>query len=524
MKRAVAMLRSFSIRARMWGTTGLVLAMFALVGAVGLFGGGQIQSLSTSFVAGSLRDVETIANVRLHLSQVRMFEKQMVIEYEDSAAVLKHREAWGREIAATKAALAAMAGGGAEPQVIGLAKEADARLDEYAKRSQTVLNNIQNGSYDNARVADVMLAKAKAEVALAEKQVDEAAKVVSARGVVTQGELQRTMRDVMVVFVATVGLVVVLIVPLTALNSRSITEPLAHAAQVAQGIAAGDLSQPVLTGGRDEIGALLGALHRMQASLRKVVGEVHESSLSIQNSSAEVASGNSDLSSRTEQAAGSLQQTASSMAQLTGTVRQSADAAGQAKQLAATAARVAQRGGEVVAQVVSTMDDINTSSRKIGDIIGTIDGIAFQTNILALNAAVEAARAGEQGRGFAVVASEVRSLAQRSAEAAREIKTLIGASVDKVEAGSRQVLEAGSTMSEIVASVQRVSDIVGDISAAAVEQSGGIGRVNGAVAALDAVTQQNAALVEQSAAAAESLKEQASRLGGLVGTFRLQPA
>jgi methyl-accepting chemotaxis protein len=235
-----------------------------------------------------------------------------------------------------------------------------------------------------------------------------------------------------------------------------------------------------------------------------------------------VAGGNQDLSQRTEQTASSLQQAASSMTQLTGTVRQSAEAASQANQLADSASSVARRGGAVVGEVVSTMDQISTASRRIADIIGVIDGIAFQTNILALNAAVEAARAGEQGRGFAVVAGEVRSLAQRSAEAAKEIKSLIGSSVERVEAGSRLVQEAGGTMNEIVASVQRVSDIIGEISAAAGEQSSGIGQVSQSVTQLDAMTQQNAALVEQSAAAAESLREQSQRLSGLVSAFRLQ--
>src|SRR5207249_10337976 len=243
----------------------------------------------------------------------------------------------------------------------------------------------------------------------------------------------------------------------------------------------------------------------------------------ISTASTEIAHGNADLSARTEQTASNLQQTASSMAQLTGTVRQSADAASQANQLASSASAVAQRGGEVVTQVVSTMDEITASSKKIADIIGVIDGIAFQTNILAWKAAVEAARAGEQGRGLAVVAGEVRSLAQRSAEAAKEIKALIGTSVDKVETGSKLVQDAGTTMNEI-ASVQRVSDIIGEITAASSEQSSGIGQVNTAVTQLDQMTQQNAALVEQSAAAAESLKEQARKLSGVVSTFRLQAA
>jgi methyl-accepting chemotaxis protein len=269
-------------------------------------------------------------------------------------------------------------------------------------------------------------------------------------------------------------------------------------------------------------GSLLDSLSRMVQSVRSTVLQVRQSADSIQNASSEVATGNQDLSQRTEQTASSLQQAASSMEQLTGTVKQSADSARQANQLAASAAEVAARGGVAVSQVVTTMDEINASSRKIVDIIGVIDGIAFQTNILALNAAVEAARAGEQGRGFAVVASEVRSLAGRSADAAKEIKSLIGASVEKVEGGSKLVADAGKTMHEIVGSVKRVSDIIGEITAASAEQSQGIGEVNGSVAQLDQMTQQNAALVEESAAAAESLRDQATKLAEVVATFRLE--
>jgi len=268
-------------------------------------------------------------------------------------------------------------------------------------------------------------------------------------------------------------------------------------------------------------GSLVAGLQTMIESVRSTLVQVRASTDSISTASNEIAVGNQDLSQRTEQTASNLQLAASSMEQLTGTVKQSADSARQANQLAASAAEVAARGGSVVSQVVITMDEINASSKKISDIIGVIDGIAFQTNILALNAAVEAARAGEQGRGFAVVASEVRSLAGRSAEAAKEIKGLIGASVDKVEAGSRLVADAGATMTEIVSSVQRVSDIIGEITAASSEQSDGIGQVNTAVVQLDQMTQQNAALVEQSAAAAESLKHQADTLAKAVGTFRL---
>jgi len=293
-----------------------------------------------------------------------------------------------------------------------------------------------------------------------------------------------------------------------------------YAGTVAQSIARGDLSNEIRIVGRDEASELLRALDAMQTSLRELVQQVKTSAHSIETASDEVAAGNQDLSQRTEQAASSLQQTTSSMEDLTSGVRHGADAAGQARQLAAGAAEVARRGGQEVAEVVSTMDQINDSSRRIGDIVGLIDSIAFQTNILALNAAVEAARAGEQGRGFAVVASEVRALAQRSAGAAREIKTLIGASVERAEAGSRLVQHAGTTMHEIVVHVQKVSDMIGEVASGAADQSARIVQINGAVTQLDHMTQQNAALVEQSAAAAESLKQQLQLLTGAVAQFR----
>ena len=326
------------------------------------------------------------------------------------------------------------------------------------------------------------------------------------------------------VLLALLGLSLALGATMAYVITRSVTVPLHEGVAAAALIAEGDLSQTLHSTRRDELGDMLRTLARMQGALRDLVGEVRSSTDSIQTASSEVAVGNHDLSVRTEQTASNLQQTASSMEQVTGTVKHTADAAQQAKQLALSAAEVAARGGSVVAQVVATMDDINSSSKKIADIIGVIDGIAFQTNILALNAAVEAARAGEQGRGFAVVAGEVRSLAQRSATAAREIKSLIGASVDKVAGGSRLVADAGRTMTEIVGSVQRVSDIIGEITVASNEQSNGISQINCAVTQLDQMTQQNAALVEESAAAAESLREQAARLSQVVATFRLHAA
>ncbi|HLO96121.1 MAG TPA: methyl-accepting chemotaxis protein [Burkholderiaceae bacterium] len=292
---------------------------------------------------------------------------------------------------------------------------------------------------------------------------------------------------------------------------------------IVERVAAGDLSSPVdLRGAASH--SLLAAVARMQQALREVVGAVRSSSDSIVTGSAQIATGNADLSHRTEQQSSNLQQTAASMETLSDTVRNNADTARQATQLAGSASAVAERGGEVVNRVVLTMEEINGASRKIVDIIGVIDGIAFQTNILALNAAVEAARAGEQGRGFAVVASEVRGLAQRSAEAAREIKSLINDSVGKVEAGSQQVNEAGSTMADIVSQVRRVTDLISEISAANSEQTTGIQQISSAVGQLDQVTQQNAALVEESAAAAESLSQQAQALIEAVRAFRLEPA
>jgi len=305
------------------------------------------------------------------------------------------------------------------------------------------------------------------------------------------------------------------------LMQNKIMAELARAVDVAGAVAHGNLRVDASTQRQDEVGDLMRALGAMTRQLNDSITTVRDSSESIRYSSAEIATGNQDLSARTELTASNLQRASASTEQLTGTVHQSAESAHQANQLAASAAAVAARGGVVVAQVVATMEEINTSARKIADIISVIDGIAFQTNILALNAAVEAARAGEQGRGFAVVASEVRSLAGRSAQAAKEIKNLIGVSVEKVESGSRLVATAGATMTEIVGSVQRVSDIIGEISASASEQSTGIGGVNTAVSELDEMTQQNAALVEESAAAAESLREQAERLAQVVSIFQL---
>ena len=307
----------------------------------------------------------------------------------------------------------------------------------------------------------------------------------------------------------------------TRLVQRSVTEPLADIVQVTRSIGEGDLTVRIVTDRQDEMGEVLRALAQMSNSLAELVGQVQRSAGSIGAASVEIAHGNHDLSNRTEATAANLQRASSTLDHLNGVVGQSAASAREANALAASAYTVAQSGGQSVSEVVQTMHRIDHSSKKIVDIIAVIDGIAFQTNILALNAAVEAARAGEQGRGFAVVASEVRSLAQRSAEAAKEIKALIGASVEKVESGTQLVGNAGATMTEIVESVQRVTDIIGEIRSATSEQSQGIAQVNTAMNQLDQMTQQNSALVEQSTAAADSLREQAMKLTQVVALFRV---
>jgi methyl-accepting chemotaxis protein len=305
---------------------------------------------------------------------------------------------------------------------------------------------------------------------------------------------------------------------------RSIRQPLHETIRFAQQVAAGDLGAALQTQRQDEFGTMIQALNAMRDELAGVVADVRQGTDHITLASREIAQGNHDLSARTEQAASNLQQTAASMEQMAGAIRQSAESAQQANRLAVAAGESAERGGTVVGQVVQTMSEIHASSRRIADIIGVIDGIAFQTNILALNAAVEAARAGEQGRGFAVVAGEVRTLAQRSAQAAREIKSLIGSSVEQVAAGAGQVQQAGAAMQEIVDNVVRVRAIIGEITTASTEQADGVQQINSAVTQLDQMTQQNAALVEQSAAAASSMSEQAVQLSGVVQKFRLQAA
>jgi len=516
-----AMLRMFSIRTRMIGAIAMVLALLVIVGGVGLYGMNSLRGQSKQFAEKSVGDAHHMTLLIEAMGNLRRYEKDMVINHAQADQVKTYHQKWDEARKALEDNVKELMHGheDANNKVLG---QILPLMNDYVAKAQPVLGQLETGSMASASDANAALKGAKEHAQEAEKLLAELRKSLTQESDKAMKPSESTQGTVFTVFIAVLVLSSVIVVPLTLLNMQSICTPLAEAGALADAIAKGDLTMTAKeVVGQDEASHLMNSLQNMQQALQSLVGHLRVSADSIRTASVEIATGNQDLSGRTEQTASNLQQAASSMVQLTGTVKQTADSARTANQLANSASTAAAKGGDVVGQVVATMDEINTSSKKISDIIGVIDGIAFQTNILALNAAVEAARAGEQGRGFAVVASEVRSLAQRSAEAAREIKTLIGASVERVETGSRLVQDAGTSMTEIVTSVQRVSDIIGEISAAASEQSDGIGQVNQSVVQLDQMTQQNAALVEESAAAAESLKDQAERLAEAVDRFRV---
>ena len=499
------------------------LLMAPVLTAVGVLAAGQVDSYFVSRSAQAVQagfeaqveQLKIINDVQDQISKAHtgVYRTMAIVGSMDDAKLAAMRADLIKDLQSVDRVLSGLGGGGLDPallqgvrtQTAQYSKQADAALDLASVDPNTGVAALQtaDGTFQGLNQQFVSLG-AKAEA--------HAAEVVSA------ARAQAARLHALMLAVA-VG-VALLAIWGSWLMLRRVANDLARAGDLAQQVAGGNLVVSAQTDRDDELGDLLRALGQMQSSLLKVVNEIRGASDHIGVSSTQIAGGTQDLASRTESAASNLAQTSSSMADLTNTVRQSADAASQANSLAATAAGVASRGGEVVGQVVATMDDINDSSRKIANIIGVIDSIAFQTNILALNAAVEAARAGEAGRGFAVVASEVRNLAGRSAQAAKEIKDLINASVEKVDSGSKLVQHAGETMNEIVASVGRVTDVLGAITAAAAEQSNGIAQVNTAVNQLDHMTQQNAALVEQSSAAAEGLKDQAQRLSQLVSVFQ----
>jgi methyl-accepting chemotaxis protein len=516
------LMRRFTIRFRMLGAIVVVVMALGLVGGIGVAAQLYANSITTALINGDVASIAEIARLQQAMSNLRLNEKDMVIQYENSVEAGRYKEAWnvayGQIDSSIKALIPLLP---LEEQRTQLA-QVQTELKQFRTEFDPMAKMLEGMQYPSAQVASANIGKLDPIFEKAQSILLKLAGELQLSTETNKTQLQTTVSQVVWLIAGVTGLILGILIPLTVLNMRSICQPLDAAEKIAKAIAQGDLTDHNIdASGDDETAHLMRSLSDMQHSLSALVGQVRQSTDSMSTASAEIASGNQDLSVRTEQTASNLQRTASSMEHLTSTVRQTAQASQQANQLAASAGDVAARGGAVVAQVVSTMNEINASSKKINDIIGVIDGIAFQTNILALNAAVEAARAGEQGRGFAVVASEVRSLAGRSAEAAKEIKTLISASVERIETGSRLVTDAGQTMTDIVNSVQRVSDVIGEITSAAAEQSQGIDEINTSVVQLDQMTQQNAALVEESAAAAESMSEQAQRLTEVVGTFKL---
>ena len=515
-------LRRITLRARFIGIMVAVASTLALLGAWGVWASQSGVARTGALFDEAARSAESVARLREALSEVRRLQASIIaVGSSNTNEVERLIGLWKAQTGAVRAQGDAIAKSSPDDADLGrLVKTLNEQLVAYVAAIGPIAEQLQQARIDGA--VALAYAERAEETALAlGKSADAMLKSSQVRQEGIRDQIAGAERLASMLRLAVVIVALLVLMPLMWQTLQSVCGPIEQAVQVAERIAQGDLAGALDTRGDDEAAALMRALAHMQESLRSLVGQLREASGSIERASSEVAAGNQDLSQRTEQAASQLQATAGSVTQLHRALTSSAEAARHASQLSGTASTVARRGGTVVSDVVATMDRINASSRKIADIIGVIDGIAFQTNILALNAAVEAARAGEQGRGFAVVASEVRSLASRSAGAAREIKGLIGASVDSVESGARLVADAGSTMGEIVSSVQRLRDIVGEISQATAEQDARLGLVSRTVSDLDLMTQQNAALVEQSAAAAESLKDQAARLAALVATFRL---
>jgi methyl-accepting chemotaxis protein len=503
---------------------GALMLLIVAVAAMGKLGLLQSNAALKSIYEDRALPLQQLAKVRFLSTRDRVLVMDAILHAKPETTAKRVKELDANRAAADAAWKDYMATAMTDEEQ-RLARDTEKAYRQFADEGLVAATNaLRAGQYDAARAAldgkisplnpvfsDAIGALVDLQVRVAKEEYDRA-----------EASANRMSWSMLAVIAAAVLLGSALAVGITrSLVGRLGAEP-GDLAQVAERIAGGELSSDGRAPAR--AGSVMASMQSMREALARVVGSVRSGVDGVATASAQIAQGNSDLSSRTEQQAASLEQTAASMEQLTGTVRNSADNARQASQLAQGASNVAARGGEVVARVVTTMSDIQSSSRKIADIIGVIDGIAFQTNILALNAAVEAARAGEQGRGFAVVAGEVRTLAQRSAEAARQIKALISDSVQRVEDGSTLVGDAGQTMQDIVQQVQRVSDLIGEITAAASEQSQGIAQVGQAVTQLDQTTQQNAALVEESAAAAESLKAQAGRLAEAVAVFRLGSA
>jgi len=514
------LMRSYSIRTRMLVAIALVLSLLLLLAGAGLYSMQVMRSASETHLLGASVRLQKISQLRFSVAQLAHANDRLIDARQRLELLDEPLKEWSEAHADSERLLGDIKRLATPEQTSSVAAIGEALTQHTAVFGPVIEKFKTNDPAAGVGLSEVR-DQARGLLKQGEQHIAKLDTALEQGSALANQQFDAQVHTTLVLFVTLAVLAVILVVPTTLANMQSICRPLEDACRFADAVAQGDLTQRLDPRGHDEITALQRSLVGMQNALSKLVGDIRHASDSINTASVEIAAGNQDLSGRTEQTASALQQTASSMEQLNGTVHQTAESARTANALAGTATQAAQRGGEVVSQVVRNMEDITQSSKKIGEIIGVIDGIAFQTNILALNAAVEAARAGEQGRGFAVVASEVRSLAQRSANAAREIKTLIGASVEKVESGARLVQDAGATMQEIVTGVQRVSHIIGEITTAATGQSNELGQVNTAVTQLDQMTQQNAALVEQSAAAAESMRDQAHRLSQVVEVFHV---
>ncbi|WP_296510961.1 methyl-accepting chemotaxis protein [Rhodoferax sp.] len=509
---------NLKIGTRLYAGFGVLLLLILLIVGVAFNRLAALQDAAEVVAKNSLPSVQEANQLNTLISDFRVFEMQHALSIEDGAKQDIEKVIDGIQVRIKESR---------DRYELLISSDEEKRLyDEFAKFRLKYLDlhkDIKDYSRRNDAAGAAMLLDSESK-AMFERSKATLLKIID----LNRSEADKSIEESQVAYQASRNMLgaafllalVVGVLTATAIT-RSITQPLGQALSAAESVAGGDLSRHIDSNRQDEVGKLLQAMQGMQDSLVRVVTQVRTGSESVASASAEIAQGNNDLSARTESQASALEETAASMEELNSAVKQNADNARQANQLAMNASTVAVQGGEVVGQVVDTMKGINDASRKISDIISVIDGIAFQTNILALNAAVEAARAGEQGRGFAVVASEVRSLAGRSAEAAKEIKNLINASVERVEQGTQLVDKAGTTMTEVVSSIRRVTDIMGEISAASGEQSAGVAQVGEAVSQMDQATQQNAALVEQMAAAASSLKAQAGDLVGVVSVFKL---
>ncbi len=516
----MSVLANTRIAARLAFAFGLMVLLMLGASLVGWMGMERQAHATADALHNDFALKYAVDGVHEHTLLLRRWEKDVFINIQQAEKVAAYKKSWDDELAKARRELATAERLGTDADR-EKTKRFSNEIGQYETGFGLVATKIQQGEIKSTADANAAMEKYKSSIHALEKAVDELSEVVLARANGVEARLLHEKNTALGWLAAMAVIAVVLGVAISYAICVSITRPLRRAVTVAERVAAGDLTEVFEVKGTDETAQLLCALKDMNESLGKIVGEVRASTDTITTASSEIAAGNQDLSQRTEEQASSLEETASSMEELTSTVRQNADNARQANQLAASASEIAVKGGAVVGDVVSTMGAISDSSKKIADIIGVIDGIAFQTNILALNAAVEAARAGEQGRGFAVVAGEVRNLAQRSAAAAKEIKALIEDSVGKVDGGAKLVDQAGQTMEEVVSSIKRVTDIMAEITAASQEQSSGIEQVNQAVTQMDQVTQQNAALVEEAAAAAESMQQQAQTLAQAVAVFKL---